>query len=315
MRALAAYVMKGPLSAILIATVFALISLIPVLGMLSILSGAAVALVTLRHGAKQGLLVIAGAAVLTGLFLQLMVGAMVLGGVFALVMWLPLWALALVLRRTVSWSITLDTAVATGALGVLLVYLVAGDPVQMWQQLLNSVLDAFASQGGGAELELFREQLPAISRWMTGMLAGAMALSLLSGIMIARWWQSTLYNPGGFRQEFYGLRLSRIASITVLVTLLVSFLGLGALSAIAGDLMIVAVVVYSVAGLALVHAIIAGTGKHVGWLVALYVLMFFMPPHVMLVLVAVALADSWLDFRARLVTKAPANPNKQNNDE
>ncbi len=315
MRALAAYVMKGPLSAILIATAFALVSLIPVLGMLSIFSGAAVALVTLRHGAKQGLLVIAGAAVLTGLFLQLMLGAMVLGGVFALVMWLPLWALALVLRRTMSWSITLDTAVAMSVLGVLLVYLIAGDPVQMWQQLLNSVLDTLIAQGGGAaELELFREQLPAISRWMTGMLAGAGVLTLLAGIMIARWWQSTLYNPGGFRQEFYGLRLSRIAAVTVLATLLVSFLGLGALSAMAGDLMIVAVVVYSVAGLALVHSIIAGTGKHVGWLVALYVLMFFMPPHVMLVLAAVALADSWLDFRARLAAKGPANSNDQNDE-
>ncbi|MFC1750713.1 DUF2232 domain-containing protein [Pseudomonadota bacterium] len=315
MRALAGYVMKGPIPAILIVTAFALISLFPVLGMLSIFSGAAVALVTLRQGAKQGLLIIAGAAVLTGLFLQLTVGAMVLGGVFALVVWLPLWALALVLRRTISWSITLDTAVAISAVAVLLVYLVAGDPVQMWQQLLTSVFDKLSAQQGGPDFGEFREQLPAIAKWMTGMLAGAMALSLLAGMMVARWWQSLLYNPGGFREEFYSLRMSRIAANIVLIVIVLSVLGLGSVSALASDLVIIAVVVYSMVGLALVHASVASTDKHVGWLVALYVLMFLMPPHVMLILAGVALADSRLDFRARLAKKSSADSNNQNNDE
>lgn len=315
MRALAGYVMKGPIPAILVATAFALISLVPILGMVSIFSGAAVALVTLRQGGKQGLLVIAGAAVLSGLFLQLMAGGMVLGIVFALVLWLPLWALALVLRRTVSWSIALDAAVGMTAFAVLLVYLVAGDPIQMWQQLLTNVFDKLSAQAGAPNFEEFRDQLPAIAKWMTGMLAAAMAVTLLAGLMIGRWWQSLLYNPGGFREEFYGLRMSRIAANVVLVVLILSMLGLGGISAFAGDLVIIAVALYSLVGLALVHAWVASTGKHVGWLVALYVVMFLMPPQLMLVLAGVALADSRLDFRARLENKRQTDSSSQNNDE
>ncbi len=315
MRALAGYVMKGPLSAILVATAFALLSLVPVLGMLSVFSAAAIALVTLRQGAKQGMLVLAGAAVLSGVFLQAVAGAMVLGIVFALFIWLPVYVMALVLRQTASWSITLDAAVAFSAFGVLVVYLVSGDPVQMWQGLLTNVLDTIAAQGqGNVELDMFRDQITDVAGWLTGMVAAAVALSLLAGLMIGRWWQSVLYNPGGFRQEFYGLRISRVAAMIVVATVAVSFLGLGGISAFAGDLVIVAVVVYSIVGLALVHSSVASSNKHVGWLIALYVLMFLMPPHVMLVLAGVALADSWLDFRARLATQRSQSSNSQDDE-
>jgi hypothetical protein len=315
MRALANYIMPGPTQALLVTAAFALISLIPILGVVSVLSGAAVALVTLRHGARQGLQVLVGASLITSLFMYFMMGTMALGLLFVLFLWLPLWALALLLRRTVSWSITLDAAVALGVLAVVVVYIATGDPVQWWQQVLRVVFDTMAAQNAGVELDLLREQLPKVAEWMTGVLAGALVLGLIVSMMLARWWQSLLYNPGGFRQEFYGLRQSRIATMAVLAALVISLLKVGVVSKLAADLMVIAVVVYSVTGLALVHALVAATGKHRGWLVALYVALTFVPPHVMAALAGLGFADSWMDFRARLKKRAPKGPDDGRGDE
>ena len=300
MRALATYIMRGPIQAMLVTAALALVSLIPVLGMVSVLSGAAVALVTLRHGAKQGLQVLLGASLVTSIFMYFVFGTMILGLIFALLLWLPLLCLALVLRSSSSWSMLLDAAAAMGIAGITVFYLLIGDPLPFWQAALGQMLDLMSSQDGMAELGQVKDQIPMIAEWMTGMLTAALVMGLVLSMMLARWWQSLLYNPGGFQQEFYDLRQSKMAAFTVLVILLFSLFDLGLISNLAGDIMITIVVIYSVVGLALIHALVARTGKHSAWLVGMYVLMFIMPPHMMLALASAGFADSWLNFRGRL---------------
>ena len=304
MRALATYIMRGPVQAVLVTAVLALVSLIPVLGMVSVLSGAAVALVTLRHGAKQGLMILLGASLIISIFMYFIFGTMVLGLMFALLLWLPLLGLALVLRSNSSWSMLLDAVAAMGIAGIALFYLLIGDPSQFWQMALGKILELMSSQGGMVEMGQIEQQIPAMAEWMTGMLAAALVMGLVLSMMLARWWQSLLFNPGGFQQEFYALRQSKIAAFTALVILTLSLFDLGVVSNFAGDVMITVVVVYSIVGLALIHALVAGSGKHPAWLVGIYVLLFIMPPQMMMALASAGFADSWLDFRSRLsVTK------------
>lgn len=300
MRALANYIMRGPFQAVLVTAALALVSLIPVLGMVSVLSGAAVALVTLRHGARQGLMVLLGASLVASIFMYFVFGTMILGLMFALLLWLPLLVLAFVLRSSSSWSMVLDAAAAMGIIGITLFYLLIGDPLQFWQMALGKMLELMGSQGGMTDLRQVEQQIPIMAEWMTGMLAGALVMGLVLSMMLARWWQSLLFNPEGFQQEFYGLRQSKIAAFTVLVILTISLFDLGVISNFAGDIMITVVVVYSIVGLALIHALVARSGKHPAWLVSIYVLMFIMPPHMMMALASAGLADSWLDFRKRL---------------
>ena len=89
----------------------------------------------------------------------------------------------------------------------------------------------------------------------------------------------------------------------------------GQISFMAGDVMVTVVVLYSVVGLALVHALVAMTGKHVGWLVALYVLLFIAPPHVMVALASAGFADSWIDFRGRLAAVKQKAAGKRNDNQ
>ncbi|HGX92086.1 MAG TPA: DUF2232 domain-containing protein [Candidatus Tenderia sp.] len=300
MQALARFIMRGPSQAILVATGFGLLSILPIFGFLGVVSGAAVALVTLRHGAKQGFMVVAGATLVVAFFMLLAQGQTVVGWILSLVMWLPVWALALVLRNTVSWSKTLNAVAILAFVVLTLVYTLLGDPVQFWQQALKALMDMAASQGSDVDMATFKAQLPAVAEWLTGVLVAALSLGLIASLALARWWQSTMFNPGGFRQEFHGLSLRRETSMVVLVLLLISMFGPGVIASLASDLMMTVMLIYSIVGLGFVHHLIAVTGRSTNWLVALYVMMLFALPHIVAMLAAVGFADSWTNFRARL---------------
>ncbi len=300
MQALARFIMKGPPQAILVAVGFGLFSLFPLFGFLGVVSAAAVALVTLRHGARPGFTVIAAATLIVALFMMLMGGDTVLAWILSLLMWVPVWLLALVLRTTISWARTLSTAIVLAFVALSAIYMVLGDPALFWQRALGALVELASEQGASMELMQFQEQLPAIAGWLTGFLVAVVLLGLVSSLLLARWWQSLLYNPGGFQQEFHALRMGRETSIAVFVVLLVSLVGPGGIGAMATDLLMSVMVVYGVSGLGFVHHLVAATGKSSGWLVALYAISFVALPHVLAMLAAVGFTDSWTDLRARL---------------
>lgn len=299
MRALASYIMRGPFQAVLVTAALAMVSLIPVLGAVSILSGATVALATMRHGAKQGLMVIFGASTIAGIFMYISFGSLVLTAIFSLLLWLPLWGLALVLRSSSSWSKVLDTATIIGVVGICMFYLVVPDPVQFWQETLSQML-VIMSEQGGTDLPPIEDQLSAISEWITGMLAAALVISYISSMAVARWWQAMLFNPGGFKVEFQALRLGRNSTFGLMAIVVLSSLNFGSISALASDALMIVFAVYSIVGLAIVHAVVAITERKNTWLYAVYLFLFFLPPQAMMVLAFAGVFDTWLDFRGRL---------------
>lgn len=301
MRAFAAYAMRGRLQAMLMAAVAALLSLI--LPPVSYVSGAVVALVTLRRGPKEGLFVIAGAtagaAVLTGLLFRNPAP----GLAYALILWLPLWLLSGVLRQTISLPTTLAAAGALGLAVVLAVFAVVGDPAAWWSSALETTFRPLLEQAGfdlsGDEA---RGVIEARARIMTGLMAGVLVLSLVCSLLLARWWQAMLYNPGGFREEFHAVRLARATSVAAAVIVALAIPGQGRFQEALLNFVPVLVVVFALAGLALVHAIVASRNGHVLWLVGLYVAVLFVLPQLVLLLAVLAFADSWLDLRRRWAT-------------
>lgn len=311
MQAIANFIMRGPVQAVLITALFALISLIPILGFVSLFSGAALALVTLRAGPRKGLMVLIGATVACAIVLSLMPGGLMIALLYAAMLWLPVWILAQVLRNTISWPLALETAIALAIGGLVVAHLMLGSPAVFWQQILTQVF-ALMEQQGQTALGVAPEQIEALSQWVTALLAGSLVLGMVMCLMLARWWQSLLYNPGGFRNEFYGLRLSKVSAIaTLLLLVLATIGGGGGLSAFAGDAMAVLLVIYSFVGLALVHAYVAAQNKHVGWLFGLYAMAFIALPHVMVVLAALGFSDSWWNFRTRLTAAVKTDDDKR----
>lgn len=300
MRALANYVMRGRLAAIgvLVASSLLALTLPPLTSPLAYVGGGALALVTLRRGAGEGGIVLAGGLVgmsLLGLALHNAPTVLALTG---LIQWLPLWLVALVLRLTVSWQRAVQAILGLGAAFVLLQYLWLGDPGQWWEAQLRPVVERMQASGG-QDLEAM---LGRIAGWMPALIATALSIGVTLSLVLGRAWQSQLYNPGGFGREFRELRLGTSTALLTVAMVLIAAATEGVLGELAGQLVWLLAAACLLQGIAVVHGIVNRLGKARGWLIATYVLLVFVQPYSGLVLALTGLADNWLDFRQRVAT-------------
>lgn len=270
---------------------------------LNVLLGGIVALVTLRQGPLEGLLVVAGTFLISAALAALGTAdshiIMAFMAMLAVATW-PVWLLAVVLRRTISVAMTVTVAAVMGALVVAGFHLLLDDPVIWWKEKFSVAAEQMmTSTGASVDMESVTSLVDIAARWMTGTLAAALAVGSLIALFLGRWWQAMLYNPGGFRQEFQGLRLGSALALTVGAIMLAAWWLEGTGGQVASDLLWVAGAVYMLPGLGVIHALLAGTSHPVGGLVVLYILLAIVP-HVAVLVALVGWADTWLDIRSRV---------------
>ncbi len=308
MNGLAAYVMRGRLQALLVASGLLPVALMlmPVSWPLSFFSGAVVGLVTLVQGPREGLLVLVGGSLLISLLGFLAPGnSFALIG-FALLAWLPVWFLALLLRQTVSLNLSLLLGSLLGMIAVGSFFLLTGDPANWWyQHFINQVLPVLEKAGmvfnnrTKLEAELLRA-----SHLMTGSLSAFMLLGAVASLFIARRWQAGLYNPGGFQAEFHRLRFgvtAALAALALLAAVLLgsSVLGKGVWSDLLMNILSPVVAIFLFQGLAIGHALIRTRSLSSTWLVGLYILLLFGLPFSPVLLALLGMFDNWLDLRTK----------------
>jgi hypothetical protein len=208
------------------------------------------------------------------------------------VLWLPAWVCAQILRLTHSQGAMLLTIGILGGLFAVGMWVWMGDPQTWWRAWLGKVL---AHQGRS---ELSAEVVDRTAWVMNGLMAAAISLSLTITMLIARWWQAMLYNPGGFRAEFQALRLPRGLGIPVAIAAVwvVIEQANGSNYAMITDLVLVASVLYFFQGLAVIHYRVRG--QSTVWTVILYALLLLLPHYTYLSLAMAGLADSFVNFRA-----------------
>lgn len=287
MRALAQFVMRGPLQAGGVAVVTTSIPLLFWIG------AAVIGLVILRLGVAQGLNI--------GLWALLpALGWSWFGqDPTALAVLLQVMLIASVLRTSLSWERALLSgsllAVVTGLLLPLLYPELIDNLVQAGVRLYEQI-NAEMAKKLGDDLELV------IRQTMNASMAGTYLVTGVGMAMLARSWQAKLYNPGGFRKEFHALRLSpATAVICVVIMVGGSVIGLNPmLMGWAGGLPLF------LAALALVHGTVGRRGMSVQWLVLFYMALVFLGPSLMIVLLVLAFVDSWLDIRGRMKPPGPA---------
>lgn len=295
MQSLAAFVMRGQWQAALVAAVAAVLSILvpPAL----IVSGAPVALMTLRQGNQQGILLVIMASLGTMILaLPVFATAAPLVGVFLLLFWLPVWGLAMALRTTVSLAWTLHLAAVLGGLAVLAFYVVLGDPGSWWLVILNELKPVFEAAGLLTDEAVFNEVLQVLAPLMPGLTVANLLAYMLFGLLLGRWWQALLFNPGGFRDEFHDLRLGQGMAVVAAVLFA---LALTLRWPLLVNLALVVGVIYVLQGIALVHGIVAKARLSRGWLVGFYILLFFALPQVLVLLCLLGIIDAWADLRAR----------------
>lgn len=294
MRGLAQIVMKGRLQAIASVTVLAILSLL--LAPLSLLSGSAAGLVTLRHGPQEGMLVIIASSVASSILSYLLFADIMPAMVFILALWLPVWLLASLLRYSRSLGLVVQATLAISLLVVGYFYLFIGDASAFWEGVLKEPLQIFVDSG---QLEAtgqdFNQILTALSGWMTAIMATGFLLQMVVVIFIARWWQALLYNPGGFGEEFRQMSYHQGMTFIAAPVLLWVLLGEPPEWVIAVGMLLL--VTYFLLGLAVTHALLKRINANVVWITGIYVLLLIAMPYVMTALAMTGFTDSWMNFR------------------
>jgi hypothetical protein len=282
MRALAEYVMKGRAQAVVVAIVATTTVLFAWVG------AAVVGLVILRHGIKEGLQVLLWALLPALVFASL-------GDTGPLATMLGTALLAAVLRESRSWPLTLFAAVVSGVITGLALLAFGQAYIEEILRMVGEFLTQLQNQAAKSDAKQAALALPTPAQ-ILGLLGLGNALTVTLCLILARWWQALLYNPGGFRQEFHSLRLT--PSLTVL--LLVTGIALSSLGADYRSWALIFAVPLVFAGFALVHGLVAQKQLNGQWLGLFYAGWFIVDPLKILLLLVVVL-DSWIDLRGRLV--------------
>lgn len=307
--------MRGRTQATLVAVVGAVLSL--VIPPLSHLSGATIGLVTLRNGPREGLFLMLALGLLMAVIgaMSSLEGGLVQAYVIGMMLLsVPVLIAAIILRLTRSLGQTLTAIALMVALLVLLVNALLGDTAAWWRAVLDSVMAPMLSEAQLTAQEA-DQMLSGMARMMTGLVAAVLLYSTMINLSLARWLQAMLYNPGGFQQEFHALFIEKRVAI---VAALIGAAGMifAAQGGISQDLMILVVALFSIHGLALVHGVVGITGMGRGWLIALYIGLLIVPPHIAMMLAMIGYIDSWADIRGRLRKKHGANrPPKSDDDD
>ena len=299
MQLLASVAMRGRAQGVMLASVLAMLSLL--MPPVSILSSAVIALITLRKGYGEGLWTLLLSSLACGLLALMLVGSMepVVG--FLLAIWLPIWLLAWLFRAGRSLTLTTQAALLLGMIVIIGQYLVNDDPTAAWREALAPFTDSLV-ETGIVDQEQSQPLLEMIASWMTGWVAVGFFLQTMASLLLARWWQAMLFNPGGFSQEFRQLRLHRLVAVATLVVVGAWFLSGFGEPGFAAYLVMLLGGGWFLQGLSLAHATLGPLKSGVGWLAVMYVLLLFAMQYMFTVLAAAGFADAWFNFRARLKT-------------
>ena len=272
MRGLAEFVMSGRKQAIM-AVVF--LGLIP---LVNLLNPVVVGLMVLRKGVVEVAIVFAWAILPIGVWA-------IVGDIAPLIMLFAISGLAWLLRETESWEFTLLATIAIGL------------SVEIYLRFQPAILDGLfqqlelllvANNLQGIQLEDLRESMGSFIG------VGYMFLAIVL-LILARWMQASLFNPGGFQKEFHQLRIGQKTALG-----LAGFIVLGSYQLLIPQSWVFYLILPLLfSGIGLVHAVVDNKKLSSLSLIAFYALLIVLPI-VLQLLVLLALVDSWYDFRSRL---------------
>ncbi len=279
MSTLANWVMKRRLHAVIGVAAFSAIPL------MFWLAAAILGLVVLRKGVAEAIPVLAwgGLPSIMLWFYQ--------GDATAFIVLVQVMLLGYLLRTKISWAFVLTVASFLALAGVFLLPLLMPSLlnllIEMVQLFLNEQQVEIPDKG-----TIFNQVVVALSTVQV-------FVSVVS-LFLARKWQAALYNPGGLRNEFHQLRLPMVS-----VLLLGSMVLLGeSLGEAFYVLTQVAVPVFVLVGVAIVHGIVAKKRIGIIGLVVFYLIgLFVLNVYFTKLLIILAIADAFIDFRGRIQEK------------
>lgn len=276
-------------------------------------------MITLRQGMSKGL-VVTLASVLMGVsigywansfFVELSYTDFVSNLIWLLTLTLPLWVIAGLLRKTVSWTFSMQ--IMTVGFMLLFVICFIGDiniyPLELRNlasenvaKLTNEILVTQQKMASDEAVMLTPENIAGINSFLICILEViTLYVMYFLFLVLARTWQSVIFQPGGFKQEFINMQpgkllITALSGIWLLLMLMPGNLTSYALAGVAT----IGMIWLFFNGLAFVHWLV--TTYQLSWI---FVFMLYLGLSLQLVnfillfiLVFVGLVIGFIDLRA-----------------
>ncbi|MDE0283533.1 MAG: DUF2232 domain-containing protein [Gammaproteobacteria bacterium] len=290
MKALGNYILRTRIHAILAISVLTVFSIF-ISPFSYFISGAPMGLAALRKGAVTGLQVAAGCLLLTALPVMALNQQPGVPIAFMATVWLPVILCAGLLRNTQSQGLMVLCAGTIGVFFTALIYVMLEDIQKWWHEWFELWKEYAASEPARQQLE---QAYQLISPLLSAIFASGFVISLIITMLLARWWQSALFNPGGFRKEFYALRLPRILVFPTLAGLLTLLLIPDGASMALRDTVILMLVLYLFQGISVIHGFLYTRARSRVWLIVIYGMFFIMPRFILLFVSCVGIVNACL---------------------
>lgn len=290
MKALGNYLLRSRAHAVLTISVLTVLSLF-VSPFSYFISGAPMGLVALRKGPIIGLQVAVGSLLLILLPVMALNMQPAIPVAFMISVWIPVLSCAGALRSTQSQGTMALCAFLVGLIFIGLIYVMLEDVQTWWREWFEVWKQYAASVQAREQLEQVYEF---ISPLLSALFASGLVVSLITTLLLARWWQSALFNPGGFREEFYALRLPRILVFPTLAGLLLLLLAPDHTLMSIRDIVILLLVLYLFQGLSFIHGFIHVMSLSRFWLIGMYAAFFLLPHFILLFVACVGIVNACL---------------------
>lgn len=295
---LARYILRGPSQAALVISTSAILAMI--LMPFSWISAAALILVMLHQDKDVAIRAAVIASVAVIVLSWMIFGTPLLAIGYLLFLWLPSALIATVLRQSVSMALSLQLLTLLGLAVITGLYLIFPTMGETWREAFEQIIQPAIEQAGAAVDPVQLDNLLTLfERSVNGLLAIVLVFNVLMGLFIARWWQASLFNPGGLSREFNELRLGKVfSSVTALFLIANAFIDNDWI--LSSMLLMVAMTL--VQGTAIMHGVIEKRQLSRGWMFGFYVLLLLIP-QVTVILAVLGLLDAWVDIRKQIKPK------------
>ncbi|MGR9071881.1 MAG: hypothetical protein ACU833_02320 [Gammaproteobacteria bacterium] len=260
------------------------ISLIP----LAIVSAAVVAIYIMRKGDFEGMIVLATALIVTGIMSIFMQARPGLSIPVVFFLFIPVFFSAKALRKTQLQGHAVLYAAICGVILAASIQFISGNAVEWWSEWLKIAISGVK----GATYQGFEDD--GTLQLINGFVAMALVMGTVLSVLLARWMQSVLYNPGGFVEEFCVLRIPASAlPASVLITAAAYLISVNLMY----DMLIIIAITYFFQGLAIIHHIVENKGYSRTYLIPPYLLFFFFPQYVITGLALSGMLDIFINVR------------------
>ncbi len=299
------FILRSRVSAMSVAF---LLSFVPLIG--ASVSILVAALVTLRKGAVEGSLVL-GASIAPYLlayvvapqtddqFIFIATGAIIAINVLT-------WLLSVVLRRFANWSWVVEIATYVGIVLVCVIHLIYPDLSAWWSTQLTAYFNKTAvmvgqlvPDGASSTEAVSAEMIANVKRFVTGFLVASIVFNALLQLVLARWWQSVIFNPGALQRELHQVRLSYISVAMFVLVSILAYLE----NALGLDLLPVLITAFGMSGMSLIHRLVLSNRAAWFWLTLIYISILLMFPLGLMLVAMVGVFDSLLDLRKKFDLK------------